>query len=148
MSNYSDLLLIIKMRVCQNNGMPTSSMSGKNNYRVNQVWHRIEQIFVLECILDEYRKKYGSPHSPLENEKALHHMILEITKWSLPEIRALSFNDSMFIISERLRRENMHPDAQGYLNSLDFPATSYPLDEFSEKDWDPKGDSIYLQSRT
>nr|WP_244149782.1 hypothetical protein [Xenorhabdus eapokensis] len=128
--------------------MDISFLFGKNNYRANQVWHRIEQIFILECILDEHRKKYGSPHSPLENEKALHHMILEITKWSLSEIRALSFNDSMFIISDRLRRENMHPDAQEYLNSLDLPANSYSLDEFSEKDWDPKEDSIYLQSRT
>ncbi|WP_323861254.1 ECs1072 family phage-associated protein [Xenorhabdus szentirmaii] len=128
--------------------MPDISMREINNRRVNQVWHRIEQIFVLECILDEYRKKYGSPHSPLENEKALHHMIFNITKWSLSEIRALSFNDSMLIISDRLRRENMSPEAQRYLNSLNLPAQSYPLDEFPETDWDPKGDSIYLQSRT
>ncbi len=36
MSNYSDLLQIIKMRVCENNNVPESSLAGRYNHRAGQ----------------------------------------------------------------------------------------------------------------
>lgn len=147
MNNYEDLFRMIKMRVCRNSGESDSILEMRHNYRTEQIWHRIEQIFILECLLFDYRCKNGSQHSPLENEKALHHMILSKTNWSLNDIRKLSFNDCMLIIAKELRIENIPMDAQYFLSGMKLPAktSSYPLDEFSEADWDPKGDSMFLQ---
>ncbi|PAV94013.1 hypothetical protein CJD50_22825 [Hafnia paralvei] len=146
MSNYSDLLQIIKMRVCQNNNFPTSSLSFWDNYRANQIWHRIGQIFTLECVLAEYRKKSSAQYLSLENEKALHHMIFHITKWKLDDIRALSLNDCLFIISDNLKPECMAPEAAEFLASLKLPSKSYPIDDFPPEDWDPKENSVFHQN--
>ncbi|CDZ83980.1 TPA: hypothetical protein JAW23_003020 [Citrobacter koseri] len=146
MSNYSDLFQIIKIRVCQNNDFPASSLAGTNNYRANQVWYRIGQIFTLECVLSEYRKCNSSGYYLLDNEKALHHLIFQITKWKLEDIRRLSLNDSLFIISDRLKPDYMSEEAAEFLRSLNLPVSHYPVDDFSEADWAPKENSVFLQN--
>ncbi|WP_274800526.1 ECs1072 family phage-associated protein [Klebsiella pneumoniae] len=87
MSKYSDLLQVIKSRVCQNNNFPQTLLADSHSYRTRQVWYRIGQIFTLECILDEYRKHFSSDYYYLDNDKALHHLIFEMTKWKPEEIR-------------------------------------------------------------
>lgn len=146
MSNYSDLLQMIKLRVCQNNNVPTDSLAGTNNYRANQVWYRIGQIFTLECVLSEYRKCHSSDYYLLDNEKALHHLIFQITKWKLKDIRGLSLSDSLFIISDRLKPDYMSEESAEFLRSLKLPVNHYPVDDFSEADWDPKENSVFLQN--
>ncbi|AUM41171.1 hypothetical protein LRC90_004316 [Salmonella enterica] len=146
MSNYSDLLQMIKTKVCQNNGVTSSSLAGTNNYRANQVWYRIGQIFTLECVLSEYRKCHSSDYHLLDSEKALHHLIFQITKWKLDDIRRLSLNDSLFIISDRLKPDYMPEEAAEFLRSLKLPVSHYPVDDFSESDWDPKENSVFLQN--
>lgn len=144
MSNYSDLFQIIKIRVCQNNDFLTSSLAGTNNYRANQVWYRIGQIFTLECVLAEYRRCCSSDYYLLDNEKALHHLIFQITKWKLEDIRGLSLNDSLFIISDRLKPDYMPAEAAQFLRSLKLPVNHYSVDDFSEADWDPRENSVFL----
>ncbi|MGJ3352758.1 ECs1072 family phage-associated protein [Providencia sp. Je.9.19] len=134
------------MRVCRNSKEPDSILERKNNYRTDQLWHRIEQIFILECLLADYRSKNGSLYSPLENEKALHHLILSKTGWALNDIRKLSLNDSMLIIARELRKENIPTDAQTFLNGMKLPVKPYPLDDFPDTDWAPKEDSKLLQT--
>ncbi|EAA2618112.1 hypothetical protein CGN00_21840 [Salmonella enterica] len=146
MSNYSDLLQMIKTKVCQNNGVTSSSLAGTNNYRANQVWYRIGQIFTLECVLSEYRKCHSSDYYLLDSEKALHHLIFQITKWKLDDIRGLSLNDSLFIISDRLKPDYMPEEAAELLRSLKLPVSHYPVDDFSEADWAPKENSAFLQN--
>ncbi|BCA39401.1 hypothetical protein J4X77_06615 [Escherichia coli] len=147
MSNYSDLLQAIKLRVCQNNNIPIPSLTGSGSYQARQVWNRIAQIFTLECILAAHRNEYGSVFVPLENEKALHHIIFLKTKWNLAEIRTLSLNDSLFIIAEMFRSDAIPPDAKVFMESVRIPEPiAYPLEDFSDEDWDPKGNSVFLQS--
>ncbi|AFJ47161.1 hypothetical protein [Shimwellia blattae] len=145
MSNYSDLYQMIKLRVCQNNDIPVSSLMDRHSYRINQVWYRIGQIFTLECVLDEYRKLHASEYYPLENEAALHHMIFHMTKWKLEYIRELTLNDSLFIISERLKSEHMPAEAVAFLEKVNCTAHHYPIDEFPAKDWAPRENSVYLR---
>ncbi|EOF5167196.1 hypothetical protein ACK1DB_004349 [Salmonella enterica] len=121
-------------------------MAGTNNYRANQVWYRIGQIFTLECVLFEYRKCHSSDYYLLDSEKALHHLIFQITKWKLDDIRRLSLNDSLFIISDRLKPDYMPEEAAEFLRSLKLPVSHYPVDDFSESDWDPKENSVFLQN--
>ncbi|WP_080949939.1 hypothetical protein [Citrobacter amalonaticus] len=146
MSNYSDLFQIIKNRVCQNNDFPAYSLMEENNYRASQVWYRIGQIFTLECVLSEYRKCHSSNYYLLDNKKALHHLIFQITKWNLEDIRRLSLNDSLFIISDRLKSDYMSEEAAEFLRSQKLPVSHYPVDDFSGADWDPKENSVFLQS--
>ncbi|HBT7743498.1 TPA: hypothetical protein MCJ65_005521, partial [Klebsiella pneumoniae] len=107
MSKYSDLLQVIKSRVCQNNNFPQTLLADSHSYRARQVWYRIGQIFTLECILDEYRKHFSSDYYYLDNDKALHHLIFEMTKWKPEEIRRLSLNDCLFIIASQLNPSYM-----------------------------------------
>ncbi|ENU8217506.1 hypothetical protein ACGG0V_002736 [Salmonella enterica] len=137
---------MIKTKVCQNNGVTSSSLAGTNNYRANQVWYRIGQIFTLECVLSEYRKCHSSDYYLLDSEKALHHLIFQITKWKLDDIRGLSLNDSLFIISDRLKPDYMPEEAAELLRSLKLPVSHYPVDDFSEADWAPKENSAFLQN--
>lgn len=146
MSNYSDLFQVIKTRVCHSNSFSASSLSGANSYRANQVWYRIGQIFTLECILSEYRKCHSSDYYLLDNKKALHHLIFQITKWKLEDIRGLSLNDCLFIISDRLKPDYMPEDAAEFLRSLKLPVSHYPVDDFSEEDWDPRENSVFLEN--
>ncbi|MDG1643715.1 hypothetical protein DA718_12655 [Klebsiella huaxiensis] len=147
MSKYSDLLQIIKTRVCQNNDFPQTSLADSNSYRARQVWYRIGQIFTLECVLDEYRKHFSSDYYYLDNEKALHHLVFEMTKWKLEEIRDLSLNDSLFIIASQLKPGYMSKDAAAFLASLNLPTGHYPVEDFPQEDWAPRENSAFLQAR-
>ncbi len=51
----------------------------------------------------------------------------------------------MLVVSEYLRKEKIHPDAQKFLDGLRLPTKAYPLDDFSEMDWAPKEDAVFLQ---
>ncbi len=148
MNDCEQLFFMIKMRVYRNSKVSDAILEQKNNYQAGQLWQRIEQIFILECLLADYRQKNGSQYSPLENEKALHHMIFSKTKWSLNDIRKLSFNDCMLIIAKELRIENIPIDAQNFLSRMGLPGktSSYPLDDLPDMDWAPKEDSKFLQA--
>lgn len=145
MSNYSDLWRVIKMRVCRNNKLSESSLANSNSFDTVRVKLRILQIFALECALQQYRLKYGTPFNPLEGKKALHHMIFEKTKWQLDVIRQLSLNDSLFIINDELSLFKFPPKARDFIHSLEIGLHVHPLDDFSEEDWEPKENSVFLQ---
>ncbi|MDC8810065.1 glutamate--tRNA ligase family protein, partial [Klebsiella pneumoniae] len=49
-------------------------------------------IFTLECILDEYRKHFSSDYYYLDNDKALHHLIFEMTKWKPEDDGLFAYN--------------------------------------------------------
>lgn len=137
------------MRVCQNNDVKESQLSLRNSYKSGQAWNRISQIFTLEFVLQEHRNKFGSVYEPLAYEKALHHMVFQITHWRLADIKALSLNEMLFVISEKLCSENLPPAAKAFLQSVNLPCDIvYPLDEFSEADWAPKENSVFLKSHS
>lgn len=116
---------------------------------LKQVWNRITQIFILECVLDVYRKSRGTVFEPLENEKALRHMIFQSTKWKLSEIDKLTFAERLFIISDKINMESLPDDAGEFLSSVDLPEKiAYPLDDFSEEDWAPRENSVFLKNHS
>jgi hypothetical protein len=145
MSAYSDMWQVIKMRVCQNSNVPEAVTYGTNNYVGSRVKLRILQIFTLECILDQYRKKNGSPFAPLEEERALYHMIFEKTKWPLQTIRDLHLNDALFIINDQLKISNLPQEAQTFISKLNLGSVAYSVDDFPKEDWAPKENAIFLQ---
>ena len=145
MNNYSGLLQVIKLRVCKNNRIAENTLNNKDD-QAYAVWHRIAQIYTLECVLHEYRKTNATRFVPLENEKALHHMILSKTNWILSEIKSLSFNECIFVIADKLTKEHMSPEAFQYIDSLGLPACSYPLDDFSEADWAPGENAAFFKT--
>ncbi|WP_261640863.1 ECs1072 family phage-associated protein [Erwinia mallotivora] len=103
----------------------------------------------MECVLDVYRKSRGTVFEPLENEKALRHMIFQSTKWKLSEIDKLTFAERLFIISDKINMESLPDDAREFLSSVDLPEKiAYPLDEFSEEDWAPRENSVFLKNHS
>ncbi|WP_407903833.1 hypothetical protein [Escherichia coli] len=145
MSDYSNLLQAIKLKVCQNNNIPEHVLLDMTIQQYREAWYRIGQIFTLECVLEEYRRKNAHLHYHLDNRKALHHMIFRITKWKLEDIRKLSLSDSLFIISECLTPENMCEEAATFLANLKLPVTHIDTTHWSDLDWAPEQNSTFLQ---
>ncbi|HCT8003533.1 TPA: hypothetical protein OT873_004625 [Klebsiella pneumoniae] len=88
----------------------------------------------------------SSDYYYLDNDKALHHLIFEMTKWKPEEIRRLSLNDCLFIIASQLKPSYMSEDAAAVLASLNLPTGHYPVEDFPQEDWDPRENSAFLQS--
>ncbi|HHP7646313.1 TPA: ECs1072 family phage-associated protein [Escherichia coli] len=145
MSDYSALLQAIKLKVCQNNNIPEHFLFDMTVQRCRETWYRIGQIFTLECVLEEYRRKNAHLHYHLDNRKALHHMIFRITKWKLEDIRKLSLRDSLFVIAEYLTPENMCEEAAEFLTGLNLPVTHTDTTHWSDQDWAPEQNSTFLQ---
>lgn len=145
MSDYSSLLQAIKLKVCQNNNIPEHFLFDMTVQRCRETWYRIGQIFTLECVLEEYRRKNAHLHYHLDNRKALHHMIFRITKWAPGDIRKLSLSDSLFVISEYLTPDNMCKEAAEFLVGLNLPVTHTDTTYWSDRDWAPEQNSVFLQ---
>ncbi|WP_433654859.1 ECs1072 family phage-associated protein [Klebsiella variicola] len=145
MSQYSQLFQVIKLRVFRNNQYPISkSLSNPLDTRAKQLLYRTCQIFTLECILHEYRKHLSADYYLLDNEKALHHLVFEMTKWKPSEIKELSFKDILFVISSQLKLSHMPEEAAKLLLSFDLPEGRFPVDDLSDEDWYPIENSVFL----
>ncbi|WP_411907441.1 hypothetical protein [Salmonella enterica] len=101
-------------------------------------------IFTLECVLAEYRIYSSSDYYRVDNENALHHLIVQVKNWKVDDIRGLSINDRLFNISDRLKPDYMLAEAAQFLRTLKLSVTHYSVDVFSEADWDPRKNSVFL----
>ncbi|WP_067705369.1 MULTISPECIES: hypothetical protein [unclassified Erwinia] len=138
MSHYNVLWDVIAARVCQNSGTTPAEISDSNSAAGNAAKQRIAQIFILEVLLAKHRKTYSTRYLPLSGEDALHHLIFKRTGWLPVEIRSLSFNDSLFVLAELFREENLPAGANDFILKCGLSARTYPTDDFSEKDWAPR----------
>lgn len=145
MSDYDNLLQVIRMRVCKNRNM-SSTAYYKDSTEDNQIRNRTALIYILEMILHQHRLKHATIFNPLEGPSALHHLIFMKTKWLPADIRKLSFEDSLFVLQDEIKIENLTDEALSALKSLDLPNFSVIFEHFPDKDWDYKENSIYLQS--
>lgn len=145
MSSYSDLWQMIKLRICQNSAIQESATDGSNNYVGTRVKLRTLQIFTLECILHQYRQTHATKFNPMEGKKSLHHLIFDKTNWLPNVIRALDFNDALFIINEEMKLSNLPDDARDFIDKLNLSERTYSIDDFPAADWDPKENSVFLR---
>ncbi|WP_075212227.1 ECs1072 family phage-associated protein [Klebsiella oxytoca] len=146
MSNYLGLFQSIKIRVCRNNNFPVESLRDTSEIRTKKILYRIGQIYTLECVLSEYKKYFSSYYFHMSNKQALHHLIFDITKWKLEDIKELSLNDCLFIIAGQLKPDYMSEDAAQFLLSNELPTGHYSVDDFPDSDWNPDENSVYHQT--
>lgn len=145
MQKYDDLWNAIDTRVRENNDIPLADMENPDSVRGNATRQRIAQIFILEVLLSRHRDKYASVYVPLAGEEALHHLIFKRTGWKPFEIKQLSFSDAMFIIAELFRDENLPMDVREMLLTHGVRDMTWPNYDFSEKDWSPRENALFLQ---
>jgi hypothetical protein len=145
MNSYSDLWQMIKLRICQNSSIPESATYGSNNYVGTRVKLRTLQIFTLECVLHQYRQMHATSFNPMEGEKALHHLIFDKTKWLPNVIRALDFNDALFVIKDEMKLSKLPDDAKAFIDKLNLSEYAHPIDDFPATDWDPKENAVFLR---
>lgn len=145
MSEYHNLLHVIRSRVCENRNMSQSAYY-LGSQQDNQIRNRTALIFTLEMILHQHRIKYATIFNSLEGKDALYHLIFMKTHWLPSDIRNLTLEDALFIIQEDLRMENLSVSAQEALKSFDLPSVAFPFEDFPEADWNYMENSTFLRS--
>lgn len=145
MSDYHNLLHVIKSRVCENRSMSHSAYY-PGSVQDNQIKNRMALIYVLEILLHQHRQKYATIFNPLEGKSALYHLIFMKTKWRPSEIRDLKLEDALFVIQDELRIEHINDEAQEALSSFNLPSVAFLFEDFPEEDWNYKENSIFLRS--
>lgn len=147
MSEYHNLLQVIRSRVCENRKMSHSAYYS-GSQQDNQIRNRTALIYVLEMLLHQHRQKYATIFNPLEGKAALHHLIFMKTKWMPSQIRDLTLQDALFVIQDELRVENISATAQDALRTFNLPSVAFLFEDFPEEDWNYKENSRFLQSLT
>ncbi|WP_034914170.1 MULTISPECIES: hypothetical protein [Erwinia] len=147
MASYEELWHVIDMRVRENNDISHAEISDSGNVRGQAAIQRIAQIFILEILLERHREKYASVFFPLTGEEALHHLVFKRTGWRPFEAKSLSLSDAMFVIAELFREENLPSDAVIFIREQGIKNVSYPVHDFSEKDWDPRENAVFLKQK-
>ena len=145
MSEYHNLLHVIRSRVCENRKMSHSTYY-PDSLQDNQIRNRAALIYVLEMLLHKHRQKYATIFNPLEGKAALYHLIFMKTKWQPSEIRRLTLEDALFVIQDELRVENISDEAQEALSAFNLPSTAFLFEDFPEEDWGYRENSTFLQS--
>lgn len=145
MSEHHTLLRVIRSRICENRELPQSSYS-LSSLEDNKVKNRTALIFTLEMILLQHRMQHATIFNPLEDKKALHHLIFMKTKWRPADIRELTLEDSLFVIQDELKIEKLSNDAQAALVSFNLPDVAYLFEDFPEADWNHMENSAFLQN--
>ncbi|EAW9117323.1 hypothetical protein ONZ27_004107 [Salmonella enterica subsp. enterica serovar Chandans] len=145
MSEYHNLLHVIRSRVCENRNMPNSDYY-QGSQQGNQIRNRTALIFTLEMILHQHRIKHATIFNPLEGKDALYHLIFMKTHWLPSDIRNLTLEDALFVIQEELRMENLSNDAQDALKNFNLPSVAFRFEDFPEADWNYKENSTFLRS--
>jgi hypothetical protein len=102
-----------------------------------QVQNRAALIFCLEAILDAHRQKFATQWSPLLGKSALHHLLIQKYKWPLSEIRALSLQDSIFLLQEELNPANIPEAAMKMVEYFNAHHAKQVFPEIIEEEWDP-----------
>lgn len=144
MQKYDDLWQAIEVRVRENNDITHVDMT-TDTARGLAARHRVAQIFILESLLARHREKYASSFVPLAGEEALYHMIFKRTGWKPFEVKQLSFLDAMFVLAELFRDENLSAEVRAVLRSQGIKDQTYPTYDFSEKDWAPRENELFLK---
>lgn len=145
MSEYQDLLHVIRSRICENRNISHSAYY-HGSQQDNQIRNTTALIFTLEMVLHQHRIRYATIFNQLEGKSALYHLIFLKTYWQPSEIRKLSFEDVLFVMQEELRIDNLNTDAQEALSGFNLPSVTFRFEDFSEADWDCKENSIFLRS--
>ena len=145
MSDYRNLLHVIKSRVYENLSMSHSAYY-PGSMQGNQLRKRTVLTYVLEIILHQHRQKYATIFNPLEGKAALHHLIFMKTKWRPSEIRDLKLEDALFVIQDELRLENISDEAQEALSSFNFPSVAFLFEDFPVEDWNYRENSAFLRN--
>ncbi|WP_312584916.1 hypothetical protein [Atlantibacter sp.] len=107
----------------------------------NQLLNRTSLLFALECLLFQHRQDHATPWSPLTGKEALVHLILQKYKWPLSEIRGLSLQDSVLLLQEELRFENLPEEAAQVIRSHGANKKQH-FPSLNDDEWDP---DFYLQ---
>ncbi|MDI6977558.1 hypothetical protein QMZ62_05615 [Serratia sp. PF2-63] len=145
MSAVHNLWHVIKAKVCQNRNLNHSAYYNGSE-QDNRIKNRSAQVFTLEIVLNEHRKKFATIFEPLKGKNALYHLIFTKTAWKPEEIRELSLADCLFVIQDELRIDKLPEDIREFMESLSLPRVAFTFDEFLEEDWDPTENLIHLAS--
>ncbi|MHA7847133.1 ECs1072 family phage-associated protein [Serratia sp. D1N4] len=143
MSSIHNLWHVIKSRICENRGLSHYSFHS-GSAEDNCIKTRSAQIFILEMVLHKHRQQYATIFEPLQDKKALHHLIFTKTKWKPSEISQLSLADCLFVIQDEMRIDKLSGEVKYFTEYLELPSTAFVFDELLEEDWAPRENSIFL----
>lgn len=131
-----DFYQLIQNKIAELHGVAMQGYVKEPEY--TQVQNRAALIFCLEAVLDAHRKKFATNWSPLLGRSALHHLLLQKYKWPLSEIRALSLQDSIFLLQEEISPANIPGLALKMVEFFNAQNANHVFPEILEEEWDPE----------
>lgn len=134
-NGIAHLFTQIKGNIAQLRGIKISGFV--DNVEVSCVTNRTAQIFALDILLYEHRKKYGNQLNGLNGKQALHHKLLLKYKWPLSVIRELTLSDVLLALHDELQFSSLPKSVGDYLEQV--VRTHYPVNfpDHLEAEWDP-----------
>ncbi|MEI7245143.1 hypothetical protein WCT80_00825 [Pectobacterium carotovorum] len=145
MSGYSSLWDSIKHHVSETRNIKTQGMIDANDSL--RVTHRAAQLFTLDILLQEHRKKFGRDIFPLHGKDALHHKILIKYKWPLDMIRELSLSDCLLALQDELIPENLSEGGRKFLGHVIERASQIGFDDLLDEEWNPMFAELFLREQ-
>ncbi|WP_072166373.1 hypothetical protein [Erwinia sp. Leaf53] len=131
----SKLFIGIKERIAKVKGVNISDST--ENDDVALLYNRAILLFSLDIILEEHRINHSSIFNPQKNKDTIHHLILKKYGWTLNEIESLSLEQSLFVLQENLRLDNLPEDAKKYLHGINAHSYRRSFDDILDLEWDP-----------
>lgn len=146
MSSRSELWKSIIAKVSNARGIKLPPFMFTQNLNPDQikVYLRSLQIFILENVLQEHRRKYATLFEPLKGDRALDHKIFLKTNWPINQIRAMSTGDKLLILQEDISTEHLPKSTKDYIEDIAIPEISITFDDFLPEEWDSQENKIFL----
>ncbi len=94
-----------------------------SSVEISKVESRATLLTLLDLVLHEHRKKFGTPYNQLNGKKALVHLILMKHHWMPKQINEMKFDELLLSIQDELTLDKISVTAQKFLDYRDLPST-------------------------
>ncbi len=108
-----------------------------SSVEISKVESRATLLTLLDLVLHEHRKKFGTPYNQLNGKKALVHLILMKHHWMPKQINEMKFDELLLSIQDELTLDKISVTAQKFLDYRDWRSQIHHFDDFDENEWDP-----------
>ncbi|WAM43778.1 hypothetical protein [Edwardsiella piscicida] len=108
------------------------------------VKNRAVLLTTLDVVLAIHRQKHGSAFNLLQGKSALSHLLLQLYNWTGDQVRALSLEDILIALQEKLDIKNQPQSYRNFLDNIHANTFIFSFDDFIDEEWNPDHSKEYL----
>jgi len=137
---HSHFLHVAKQRDIKTSGMVDVA-------ETNKAEARALYFLMLDSVLGDHRKKYGTQFNQLPDKQALVHFLVMKYQWTPKQINEMSLAELLLVVQDDLRYDKMNEQTQKFLDTQNWSTINMNFDDFLENEWDPSIGGLYLRWR-